>query len=82
MPASMSIYGDATTRVHIHDYGTKRTPILALDGASYSLSVSVFDSVPLADHLAFARELADAATQYLTALETYAAAHPSTTKAG
>lgn len=82
MSASLSVHGDATTHVRIHDYGTARTPILALDGDGYSLTVSVFDSVPLADHLTFARELAAATAQYLTALETYATAHRTPAKAG
>jgi hypothetical protein len=73
MTTSIGFYADATTDVHVHVYGTKRTPILAIDGPDSSLTVTTFDRVPVADHLAFARSLAAAATEYLTALETYAA---------
>ncbi|MDH2393143.1 hypothetical protein QCN29_31085 [Streptomyces sp. HNM0663] len=81
MSAIMSFYGDADTGVHLHDYGTKRAPILALDGNGCSLSVSAFNAVPIADHLAFAKALAAATADYLAALETYAAARPNATQA-
>jgi hypothetical protein len=70
---SASFHADRDTWVHLHDYGTRRAPILALDNPDSNMTISVFDSVPLADHLAFARKLADATAAYLTALETYAA---------
>ncbi|MFG2023629.1 hypothetical protein [Streptomyces sp. NPDC048825] len=74
MTATMSFYADAATNVHLSQYGTRRTPILTLNGDGHSLTVSVFDRVPIADHLAFARDLAAACTDYVKALETYAAA--------
>ncbi|GAQ58671.1 hypothetical protein [Streptomyces acidiscabies] len=82
VPASMSFHCDATTTVRVYDYGTKRTPILNLDIDGCTLSLSVFDSVPLADHLVFARRLADATARYLELLETYADVNPSAAKAG
>lgn len=80
MPASMSFHGDASSRVRLHDYGTERLPILSLDGDGYSLSISVFDSRPIADHQAFAEKLAKAAADYLAAVQRYAAALPANTE--
>ncbi|MFG2855117.1 hypothetical protein ACGFZ9_31305 [Streptomyces mirabilis] len=80
MPASMSFHGDASTWVHLHDYGTERLPILAVDGDGYYLSISVFDSQPIADHQAFAEKLAKAAADYLAAVQRYAAALPANTE--
>ncbi|SNX61877.1 hypothetical protein SAMN06272735_3627 [Streptomyces sp. TLI_55] len=74
MSASMSFYGDASTWVHLHDYGTRRLPILAIDGDGYGLTISVFDSRPIADHQAFAEKLAQASADYLAAVQRYAAA--------
>ncbi|MFJ5778621.1 hypothetical protein [Streptomyces sp. NPDC093094] len=76
MTASMAFYADGNTIVRLNQYGTVRTPILTLDGEGHSLSVSVFDRVPLDEHLAFARELSAACADYVRALETYAAALP------
>jgi alkylation response protein AidB-like acyl-CoA dehydrogenase len=80
MPASMSFHGDASTWVHLHDYGTERLPILAIDGDGYYLTISVFDSRPIADHQAFAQKLAKAAAEYLAAVERYATAQPAGTE--
>ncbi|MDT9699796.1 hypothetical protein [Streptomyces sp. P17] len=80
MTASMAFYADGNTTIRLSQYGTDRSPILTLDGADHSLSVSVFDRVPIAEHLAFARELSAACADYVTALETYAAALPDSTK--
>ncbi|MEV0172779.1 hypothetical protein AB0I00_16880 [Streptomyces sp. NPDC050803] len=74
MTASMSFYADTHTTVRLSKYGTRHAPILALDGEDHTLTVSAFDHVPIADHLSFARELAAACTDYVNALETYAAA--------
>ncbi|MEV6651755.1 hypothetical protein [Streptomyces sp. NPDC051219] len=82
MTAAMGFYADASTSVRLSDYDAERPPILSLDGAGHSLLISAFDSVPIADHLAFARDLATAAADYVTALERYAAATPETAKAG
>jgi hypothetical protein len=70
---SASFHADQDTWVRLHDYGTRPAPILTLDSLDSSLTIGVFDSVPLADHLAFARKLADTTAAYLAALETYAA---------
>ncbi|MGK3943626.1 hypothetical protein ABK046_35015 [Streptomyces caeruleatus] len=80
MTASMAFYGDGNTTVRLSRYGTDRTPILTLDGEGHSLTVSVFGRVPIAEHLAFAHELSAACADYVTALETYAAALPDSTK--
>jgi hypothetical protein len=72
-------YADTDTRVDLSTYGTKSAPILALNGSGYTLSISAFSRVSNADHLAFAKALATAAADYVTALETYAAAHPDGT---
>ncbi|MER5531896.1 hypothetical protein ABT075_46205 [Streptomyces sp. NPDC002677] len=72
MTASMSFYADADTSIRLNQYGTRRAPILTLDGENHSLSVSAFDRLPVADHLSFARALAIACAEYVTALETYA----------
>ncbi|MEV1085025.1 hypothetical protein AB0I98_43575 [Streptomyces sp. NPDC050211] len=77
MPASMSFHGDASSWVHLHDYGTERMPILAIDGDGYYLTISVFDSRPIADHQAFAERLAQTAADYLAAVQRYAAAQPA-----
>ncbi|MEU3983860.1 hypothetical protein AB0F77_27915 [Streptomyces sp. NPDC026672] len=74
MTASMGFYADADTTVQLSQYGTKRAPILTLDGEGHSLAVSAFARVPIADHLAFARDLAAACADYVKALEIYAAA--------
>ncbi|MCW2871284.1 hypothetical protein [Actinacidiphila oryziradicis] len=76
MSASMSFYADADSHVRLHRY-TERVPILTLNGRDHSLTISAFDRTPMADHLAFAKALATAAANYLTALETYAAALPA-----
>jgi hypothetical protein len=74
----MSFYADADSYVRLHRYGTERVPILNLIGRGHSLTISAFDRTPMADHLAFAKALATAAANYLTALETYAAVLPAT----
>ncbi|MEU9247598.1 hypothetical protein [Streptomyces sp. NPDC048385] len=74
MTASMSFYADGDTTIRLNQYGTRRAPILTLYGEGHSLSVSAFDHVPVANHLAFARTLAIACAEYVTALETYATA--------
>ncbi|MFE9608842.1 hypothetical protein [Streptomyces sp. NPDC006012] len=74
MTASMAFYADGNTTVRLNQYGTTRTPILTLDGEDHSLAVSAFPRVPIADHLSFARSLSAACADYITALETYAAA--------
>ncbi|MEU9731118.1 hypothetical protein [Streptomyces sp. NPDC048002] len=76
MTASMAFYADGNTIVRLAQYGTTRTPILTLDGEGHSLTVSAFARVPVAEHLAFARELAVACADYVKALEAYAAALP------
>ncbi|MBT2390138.1 hypothetical protein J7E87_12040 [Streptomyces sp. ISL-1] len=79
MTASMAFYADGSTTIRLADYGAERTPILMVDGVGHSLHISAFNSVPIADHLAFARELATAATEYVAALERYAANSPTVT---
>ncbi|MDT3397202.1 hypothetical protein RKE29_11180 [Streptomyces sp. B1866] len=74
MTASLGFYATRATSVRLHVYGTTRAPILQLDGSDHSLAITAFDSLPVADHLAFARALAAATADYLTALLTYAAA--------
>jgi hypothetical protein len=74
MSASMSFRPDSDADVICHDYGTQRTPILTLWAASVSLTISGSDNFPLADHVAFARDLAAKTAAYLAALERYAAA--------
>ncbi|MHA6762102.1 hypothetical protein [Streptacidiphilus sp. PAMC 29251] len=69
MSAFMSLYADANTLVDLNTYGTERTPILTLVEDRTHLSIGAHDRVPLADHLAFARSLADATARYVTALE-------------
>ncbi|MGI5436353.1 hypothetical protein ACQEV4_02350 [Streptomyces shenzhenensis] len=76
MTASMAFYADGNTAVRLNRYGTTRTPILTPDGENHSLAVSAFDRVPIAEHLAFARELSTACADYVAALEAYAAALP------
>ncbi|KUN79137.1 hypothetical protein [Streptomyces griseoruber] len=73
MTASMAFYADTRTTVRLSQYGTDRAPILALDGADHSLTLSAFDTLPMAAHLAFARDLAAACADYVKALEVYAA---------
>jgi hypothetical protein len=72
--ASMAFYADGNTTIRLSQYGTTRTPILTLDGEDHSLTVSAFARVSIADHLTFARDLTAACADYVTALETYAAA--------
>ncbi|MER6128309.1 hypothetical protein ABT173_38220 [Streptomyces sp. NPDC001795] len=69
MTASMAFYADAATTVRLNRYGTRRAPILTLDGEGHSLAISAFDRIPIADHLSFARELASACAEYVKALE-------------
>nr|WP_222109489.1 hypothetical protein [Streptomyces cupreus] len=76
----MAFYADRNTTIRLSKYGTERTPILTLDGEDHSLTVSVFDRVPIAEHLAFVRELSAACADYVKALETYAAAPPESVK--
>jgi hypothetical protein len=73
----LGFHVDAETRVYLNDYGTDRTPILALYTTGGSLLLSAHDTMPLAEHVAFARRLADAATGYLAAMERYAASRPA-----
>lgn len=79
MSMSTGFHADADTRVTLFTYGTDQAPILDLSGPGHSLSISVFRSVRNADHLAFAKALATAAAEYVTALETYTNAHPNET---
>ncbi|MGW0081884.1 hypothetical protein [Streptomyces sp. NPDC003393] len=74
MTASMAFYADGNTTIRLNQYGTARPPILTLDGEGHTLAVSAFARVPVADHLAVARELSAACAEYVKALETYAAA--------
>ncbi|MEY9871216.1 hypothetical protein ABH931_000681 [Streptacidiphilus sp. MAP12-33] len=74
MHVSMSYHVDADTWVDLHAYGTERTPILGLTNIGQHLMISACGDLPLTDHLAFARQLADATARYVTAMETYAAA--------
>jgi hypothetical protein len=74
---SLGFHADAETRVHLNDYGTDRTPILALYNTGGSLLISTLDTMPLADHLAFARSLAGATAHYVAALERFATARPA-----
>ncbi|MHA6760658.1 hypothetical protein [Streptacidiphilus sp. PAMC 29251] len=78
MSAFMSLHADANTRVDLNTYGTERTPILTLAEDRTHLSISTHDRGPLADHLAFARSLADATARYVTALEIFAVANTVT----
>ncbi|GAA2246296.1 hypothetical protein GCM10010430_30390 [Kitasatospora cystarginea] len=73
MSASMSFHPEPNTYVTCHGYGNERTPILSLWSPSASLMISENDALPLADLLAFARELAAETAAYLAALELYAA---------
>jgi hypothetical protein len=79
MTMATGFHADADTRVHLYTYGTDQAPILDLSGPGHSVSIYAFPKVPNADHLAFARALATAAADYVTALETYTAAHPDCT---
>ncbi|MEU6853539.1 hypothetical protein ABZ901_26895 [Actinacidiphila alni] len=76
MTVTIGFHAAADTRVDLFTYGTEGTPILDLSGSEHSLTISAFSRVSNADHLAFAKALATAAAEYVTALETYAAAHP------
>lgn len=82
MTTSMAFYGGANTGVRLNEYDAKRPPILTLDDDGAWLSISAFESVPIADHLDFARSLASAAAEYVTALETYAASLPDAADRG
>ncbi|MEY9875990.1 hypothetical protein ABH931_005497 [Streptacidiphilus sp. MAP12-33] len=73
MTVHLGFYAAADTTVNLHDYGTERTPILSLGNIAEHLTISALDSIPLTDHLTFARHLAAAAADYLAALEMYAA---------
>ncbi|WP_035847554.1 hypothetical protein [Kitasatospora azatica] len=75
MSASVSFYVDGNTSLHLSRYGVQRAPILSLDGPGYSLTLASHSTVPLSEQLAFARELAANAADFLTALELFAAAN-------
>ncbi|MFF0061737.1 hypothetical protein ACFYRC_09335 [Streptomyces sp. NPDC005279] len=56
-----------------HDYGTERTPILAVQDTHASLTLCAHDGLAPAEQITFARKLLAAATAYATAVEKYAA---------
>lgn len=56
-----------------HDYGTERTPILAVQDAHASLTLYARDCLPPAEQRTFARELLAAVTAYAAAVEKYTA---------
>ncbi|GAA1506453.1 hypothetical protein GCM10009730_07470 [Streptomyces albidochromogenes] len=60
--------------VMCHDYGPKRTPILAVQDKHASFTLCARESLTPAEHLKFARELLEAATAYAVAVETYTSA--------
>ncbi|AZM47501.1 hypothetical protein DMB38_18410 [Streptomyces sp. WAC 06738] len=64
-----------------HTYGGERTPILALVADGTHLTIADGPTLPLEEHLRFARRLVDGAAAYLAAVEHYAAARVDLTKA-
>jgi hypothetical protein len=71
---SLGFYADHSTTIDLHEFDAERAPLLDLGNPGQYLTIGAFDSVPIADHLAFARKLADATAGYLSALERFAAA--------
>ncbi|MEV6649964.1 hypothetical protein [Streptomyces sp. NPDC051219] len=66
-----------------HDYGTERTPILAVQDTHASLTLCADDDLSPAEQLKFARDLLAAVTAYVAAVEKYAApltCHEGTTR--
>ena len=70
--AETSVYADGTTTVRLGQYGANRAVLL--DDGGHRLTVLALDHTPLAERLRFARALAAACAEYVTALETSAAA--------
>ncbi|MFC4606878.1 hypothetical protein ACFO9E_03405 [Streptomyces maoxianensis] len=71
--ASISFHLTEKPFVMCHEYGTKRTPILAVQDKHASLTLYARDNVAPAEQRKFARELLAAATAYAAAVETYTA---------
>ncbi|MFF3323099.1 hypothetical protein [Streptomyces sp. NPDC002889] len=71
--ASVSFHLTEKPFVLCHDYGTERTPILAIQDQHASLTLYARDCLAPAEQLTFARELLAAATAYAAAVEKYAA---------
>ncbi|WP_425833038.1 hypothetical protein [Streptomyces fractus] len=74
MSLSASFHPTEETTIRCHTYGTERAPILALDDIGQFLSVSLFDSVPLAVQRAFAHDLVQTVAAYAAAVEEWATA--------
>ncbi|MEW2086909.1 hypothetical protein [Streptomyces sp. NPDC005283] len=72
--ASISFHVTDKPFVICHNYGTERTPILAVHDEHASFTLYARDSLPLAEQLKFAQDLLAAATAYAAAVETYTAA--------
>ncbi|MDQ0942524.1 hypothetical protein [Streptomyces sp. V1I1] len=71
--ASISFHLTEKPFVMCHEYGTKRTPILAVQDKHAALTLYARDNLAPAEQLKFARELLAAATAYAAAVEMYAA---------
>ncbi|WP_240138240.1 hypothetical protein [Streptomyces sp. MUM 178J] len=71
MSSSISFHLTEKPYVMCHDYGTKRSPILAVQDSGTSLTLYARDDLTPAEQLAFARELLAAVTEYAAAVETY-----------
>ncbi|WP_405751184.1 hypothetical protein OHA19_21515 [Streptomyces sp. NBC_00012] len=72
--ASISFHLTEEPFVLCHGYGTKRSPILAVQDKHASLALCARDGLSPTEQLKFARELLSAAEQYVAAVETYTAA--------
>ncbi|WP_406305238.1 hypothetical protein OHA61_27265 [Streptomyces sp. NBC_00885] len=72
--ASISFHLTEKPFVMCHDYGTNRTPILAVQDTHAALALAARDDLAPAEHLRFARELMAAVSAYAAAVETYTAA--------
>ncbi|MBT2392616.1 hypothetical protein J7E87_25085 [Streptomyces sp. ISL-1] len=72
--ASISFHLTDKPFVMCHDYGTNRTPILAVQDEHASFTLYARDSVPPAEQLRFAQDLLTAVAAYVTAVEMYTAA--------
>jgi hypothetical protein len=76
--ASISFHLTNKPFVLCHDYGTKRTPILAIQDEHASLTLYARDCLPPGEQIQFARELLAAVTAYAAAVEKHTA--PLTTQ--
>ncbi|MET7715245.1 hypothetical protein [Streptomyces sp. NPDC005407] len=75
--SSISFHPTENPFAMCHDYGTERTPILAIQDTHASLTLCARDDLDPAVQLQFARDLLAAVTTYAAAVENHVTPEPT-----